>query len=290
MQCRMEIPKTEGEETLTVGRVFNLLCEGEWPQLNPETLKLVLDKENEHKLKLLGFEFRSKTEAQLTLTSYRTGDHNLKALQLVDAEHSVVLGDLQFTVKSVMNPQEPATEPYGPFGPFELSLPLWYPLSILLLLAVAGGLIWRRIHVDRQKKKLLAQMQVLDSSVAPYFQFYQALRKIQRGFSFYSGAEPSQQETTHFIDCLNQAYKIYLARQFLIPTLKWNERKILSDLKRNHKNFYSDFRLEIRKALAELSRAQDPKALMGGKDCDQLAQLLRHQVDAIEQWLKGKPT
>ena len=90
------------------------------------------------------------------------------------------------------------------------------------------------------------------------------------------------------------AFKIYLARKFQVPTLKWSERKILSDLKRNHSQVYSEFRLEIRKALAELSRAQAAVSgkvkaePMTAKDAQQLVDLLRKLVDKIESWLKIK--
>lgn len=292
VQCRVEIPKPQDEEAanLTVGQIFQLVCEGEWPVLKPEALELRLEKEDIYKLKLLKFEYTSKTEGTLTVTSYRPGPHQLKAVQLVDSENSVVLGDLNFTVASVINPQEPPAEPYGAIGPLKLMLPIWYPLTAALILVAVFVGVFYRWKVRRDKRKLLEEMHLAESVQEPYFQFYQVLRKLQRTYSYFSGAEPSPQETQKFIDDLGAAYKIYLARHFQVPTLKWKERQILTDLKRNHKKFYQNFRLEVRKAFAEIARAQQAREQITGQDARQLLDLLRNQVDQIETWLKGKPS
>lgn len=285
VQCQIEIPKVDGSDQLTVGHVFYFNCDGDWPALNKESLELRLEEADKYKLKLLDFEFTSKTSAKLTVTSYKAGTHQLKAVQMVDAENSVVLNELQFHVQSVLNPQEPEAEPYGPMGPLNIGLPLWFPLAILLVLFALIGLFGYRWKLRREKKKLLAEMRVNESAQDPYFQFYQSLRKIQRGFS---GAELPASELQAHYESLNQAYKIYLARQFEVPTLKWSERKILSDLKKNHRAFYQEYRLEVRKALAELARAGKISDKLSAKDLEQLLALLRRQVDSINQFLKGK--
>jgi hypothetical protein len=290
LQCRTEIPNQKSEEAgeLTVGQVFHLLCKGDWPEVKKESLELRLEEADKDKLKILGIEFPTKTEANLTVTSYKTGQHQLKAVQLVDAENSVVLGDLNFTVKSVMNPQEPVKEPLGPTGPLQLSLSIWYPLVLLVLIVFVLGFFGYRWKIRRDKKRLLSDMRLEESVQEPYFQFYQSVRKMQRNFSFFSGQVPTSAEITEFVTEINLAYKIYLARLFQIPTLKWSERKILSDFKRNHRDYYKEFRPEIRKALAELSRASGSLDKITGKDCQQLLELLRKNVDQTDKWLKGR--
>ncbi|MEZ0393245.1 MAG: hypothetical protein ACAH59_13580 [Pseudobdellovibrionaceae bacterium] len=288
VQCRMEIPKSASEaKTLTVGQVFYLNCEGEWPALQKKSLELRLEEADRYKLKLLDFEFTSKTEAQLKVTSYKVGQHQLKAVQLVDSENSVVLSDLDFTIQSVMNPQQPVTEPFGPFGPLALKLPLWFPLTVLLLFAILLGVAVNRWRIRREKRRLLLDMRLTESAQEPIFQFYQTIRKQQRAYPAFSGHEPTPEETQNFIAALNESYKIYLARNFEVPTLKWSERKILSDLKKNHRAFYTEFRLEVRKALAELNRALNSKTKMTAQDSQQLLNLLRRHVDHIQTWLKG---
>lgn len=290
IQCRMDIPKEEGEDTvaLTVGRTFFLNCEGPWPQIKPESVELRLDRENQDRLKLLQFSFVSPTEAQLLVTSYKTGDHKLKAVQLVAGDQSVVLGDLSFTVNSVMNPQEPVKEPYGPMGPFGLRLPIWYPLALAAVVIAVCLYIAYRWRLRRQKQKLLQDMRLDEYAKDPFFQFYQSARKMQRSYGFFSGGAMAADEGVRFIAELETAYKIYLARKFQVPTLAWKERRILSDLKKNWPDFYKQFRLEVRQSLTEISRASQAGASISAKDCQQLFELLRKQVDRIETWLKAK--
>ncbi len=291
IQCQLEIPKEKGEDTaaLTVGKVFVLNCEGPWPEsFKADAAELRLDKENQYKLKLLSLQFESPTQAKLLVTSYKTGEHHLKAVQIVDADHSVVLGDFSFAVNSVMNPQEPAKEPLGPVGPLGLSLPIWYPLSILAAVLALVFLVGFRWYLRRQKRKLLEQMRLSEYVQEPLFQFYQTARRLQRGFGFFSGQPLQPDEASQFVKEIDQAYKIYLARKFQVPTFAWKERRILSDLRQNFPEFYQVFRLEIRKALAELSRAMKAGGTMNEKDCQQLFELLRKQVDQIESWQKSK--
>ncbi len=289
VQCRLENPNTPSSESaeLTVGSIFQFVCEGEWPALKSDALELRLEKEDQYKLKLMKFETASNNLGRLTVVSYKAGQHKLKSVQLVDPEHSVVLGDLEFTIASVINPQEPPAEPYGPFGPYQLSLPLIYPLSAVLLLSSILGFFFYRWKIKREKNRLLNEMRLTDSAQEPFFQFYGSLRKLQRSYSFFSGAQPTDAETRQFLQDLTSAYKIYLARHFLVPTLKWKDRQILADLKRNHRKFYTEFQSEVRKSLAECTRAQNPQQIVSGKDGQQLLELLRKNVDQIEAWLKG---
>lgn len=289
VQCQVEIPKESGDgASLTVGQVFYLNCEGPWPKMNPDTIELRLDKENDYKLKLLKFSFTSPTQAQLVVTSYKTGQHQLKALQVVEGDQSVVLGDVSFTVQSLMNPQEPVKEPYGPVGPLGLRLPIWYPLTLVLIIAGIVVFVFYRLRLRRQKKKLLQDMRLNEYAKDPFFQFYQSARKMQRSFGFFSGGAMAPGDGTRFIGELDTAFKIYLARKFEVPTLAWSERRILADLKKNFPEFYKEFRLPVRQALAELSRALKAGATITSQDCQQLFELLRKQIDQIENWTQAQ--
>jgi hypothetical protein len=288
IQCQVDIPKEEGGAGLTVGQIFALNCEGPWPQMKADAVELRLDKENQYKLKLLKVEFLSNTRARLLVTSYKTGEHQLKALQLVEGDRSVVLGDLSFTVNSVMNPQQPVKEPFGPMGPLGLRLPIWYVLGLIFVILMIALVILFRWRVRRQKRKLLNEMRLGEYAQDPLFQFYQTARKMQRGYAFFSGGELTGEDAVSFVSALNQAFKIYLARLFQVPTLAWSERRILADLRKNHPEFYQEFRDELRQALAELSRAIKAGKTMNSKDCQQLFELLRKQVDRIQTWQKAR--
>lgn len=287
VSCQVEIPKRAEESSvdLTVGREFLLHCQGEWPQLKTEQLELRLEEADKFKLRLLEFKFDSISEATLKVTSYKAGQHQIKKAQLVDQEHSVVLSDLDFTVNSVIDPQEPPAEPYGPFGPLNLSLPIWYPITfVLIIVAILSwlGFRWRR---RQQRRKLLAEMRLDQYAQDPLAQFFQVIRKTQRKYTVFVDAEPKPQEVREFVAEIGEAYKIYLARHLQVPTLKWSVRRILSDVKKNHRDFYSEFGADLKKTLTEISRAENHPEL-SSKDCQQLMDLIRKQVDRMEKYFQ----
>lgn len=291
VNCQVEIPQHEGESSaeLTVGREFLLHCRAEasteWPKLKPDQVELRLEQADQYKLKLLEFRADSSTDATIKVTSYKAGQHQIKKAQLVDPEHSVVLSDLDFTVNSVIDPKEPPAEPYGPFGPLSLSLPIWYSLSvILIILAVIFTVVWRWRR-RQHRKKLLAAMRLEQYAQDPLAQFFQVVRRAQRKYGFFVETEAQSEEVKEFVQELGDAYKIYLARHLLVPTLSWSERRILSDIKKNHPEFYSEFSPSLKKTLAEVERAGN-HAQLTAKDCQQLLDLLRKQVDQMESYFR----
>lgn len=282
MQCQIEIPEFKtslgkASEEITVGRKFLLNCDGEWPDLVMEKLELRVDPADKYKLKLLQFQKNSPGQAQLAVTSYQAGEHVLKAVQLVDPEHSVLLGDLRFTVKSVINPQEPPTEPFGPMGPLKFGLPWWYYLIAVVLLAMLAlgvGFRWRR---RQQKRRLIEDMKLSDSALTPMAQLSQKLRQVLRSLSA-EGAINSVSE-------LNRSYRIYLARRFQIPTLVWSDRLILRDFKKYHRKLYDVAGSSIIKTLRELARAEaNPKDLKI-QDVEQLLTLVRDGAERLEKYI-----
>lgn len=274
-------------EGLTVGEIFYYSCNGDWPKISPKTVELRLDKENLYKLRLLNLEFKSSNEARLTVTSYEVGQHKLPAVQLVDGENSILLGDLQFTVKSVMDPQNPAKEPLGPLGPFHLMLAPIYWISVLIGVLLILSYVGNRIYQRRQKKKLLAKMEIDQYSQSPLNQFYATTRKLLRSTGISDGEELSSEKKQQYILDLEKSLNLYVARKYLIPTDYWKPRRISGDLKRNYPDIYDVLRADLRKLFAEFSRAKknsqqkDSKSL-SNRDCLQLAEMSRKFVELSE--------
>jgi hypothetical protein len=284
---------------LTVGSVFELRCPSsaeQWQGISPEHAELKLAEADKYKLKLLKLDFVSPNEARLTVTSYQPGTHQLVGVQVVDAQAAggttVTLAPLNFAVVSVLDPQKPETEPYGPLGPVKLSLPFWYWLIVAGVIFFFAGIVGYRFWRRQRKRKLLAKMQVLESAQTPYFQFHQSIRRLQREIGFATTAEnPSLAKA---MQELASAYQIYLARTFLIPTLYWTERQIRADLKKNYRSLYEEHRADFKKSLAELSRARaalkTTPASLANKDIEQILKLLRDHVDRVEQSVREQKT
>lgn len=275
MKCDLQIPEIPNWDynSLTVGHVFYLNCEGEWPKLEKLSLELRSGDKNPDTLKLLALEQKSETLAQLKLVSYVPGEHQFQAVQLVDNEHSVLLGDVKITVASVQNSQSPVQEPYPAMGPVKLEMPLIYPLSlggILILLALA--LVYR-IWRQRQKRKLLEQMRVGESALSPYHDFYKGLRGLQRSFA--ENLAQSAQD-------LNRLYRLYIGRTFKTPALNWRNGRILADIKSSHREYLKENKKQLVQIFAELDRAVKSQSLTE-QDLEQLMKLVRDHVDRTEE-------
>ena len=143
---------------LDVGKLFEISCQSdstsapEFVNFNPDHLELRLSEAENYKLKILKAEKFSDNEMKLTVTSYKAGEHNLKALQIVDGDKSYVLGDLKFTVKSTIDPKEPRKEPFPSIGPFAVQLPMWYWLTGAVVLILVIFQIYWSIRQRKQKK------------------------------------------------------------------------------------------------------------------------------------------
>lgn len=280
MQCNLS-----GADNLTVGQHFELNCvvdAGEAADLKPESLELRLENKDKYVLKILKFEKFTDKDIKFTVTSYKAGDHDLKALQVVSGDKSYVLGDLKFSVKSVIQPDKPVSEPYPTIGPLGVHLPVWYWVVAFLFVAAVVGRIFWLIRAKKKKKKLLQDMQIENMAQEPLAQFFQTLRKLQRQFAFFSGGTVDAEGVSSFVEGLSGAYKLYFARRYQIPTFFLTDRQILLDFKKGHRAQFLELQASVRKCLAELTRAQQARGKMSAQDCMQLLELVRQQVEEIE--------
>ena len=279
VDCKVEIPNE-----LTVGTEFTLSCDGQWPSLNPNKIELRLDPADTYKLRLLDFQYVTKDKLLLKVTSYQPGQHQLKAVQLVDDAQSVVLGDLSFTVASVLNPTEPEQEPFGPMGPISLRTPIWYWLAWVFVIVAVSAFIYLKIKRRVQRQKLLNELQTHDSSMLPLHQFNLVFRQLQRRFAFFTQSElPVTTEPGEAVSELSKAFRIFLGRLLQVPALQWSDRLILRDIKTHHRKVYPEIRDDLKKFLAELDRALKANSKLAAKDAIQLFEMARKVADKIHQ-------
>jgi hypothetical protein len=283
--CNLQTP----DGNLTVGQEFSVTCDGALPHLDIAKTEIRLDEADRYKLHLLSMQ-QTDNQLQLVVTSYEVGDHQLKAVQLVDPTNSLVLGDLSFSVKSVLDPKEPPSEPYGPRGPLGLSLPWWYYALWVVVIAVVVGYVVRRLRQYWQKKKLIEEMVNQGSALTPYHQFTKTIRQLQRQHLFL--AEPAgtvpEEEKKAVLSELENSYRLFLGRSFLLPTLQWNDGQILSDLRRSHRSLFRVQGEKIRQLLREYERARSAVQSLQAKDFAQLMQLSRHNVDDLYGYLQRR--
>lgn len=283
LQCQIEIPPIEKmPDELTVGRVFNLHCAGEVPNFQKEKTEIRLDEKDQYALKLLDLD-QQGSNLHLKVTSYQAGEHHLKAVQIVDPEHSAILGNLEFTVQTVIQKEEVKPEPYGPIGPFSLGLPWWFYGFWIVLLFSLAMFLFVKVKRSLERKKLIEEINSFGTSHTPYTQFTQSVRKWMREYEFLAHPEKvlNSQEREMFLKDLVQSYRVFLGRTFQVPALQWPDRVFVSEIKKRFADIYEICGQDLKKILREQTHAQSHQQEMRAQDLIQLLDLTRKNVDAI---------
>lgn len=291
--CTVDIPEVQGLKSreLTVGREFFLHCETEFPhQLDSEKLNFALKPEENYQIKLLSFELRSPTSADLKVTSYRAGDIKFKELILTDGTQSVNLGNVEFIVKSVLPPQEapmPGMEqaqpqPYPAMGPVGIAVPvLYWAILIGIILVFLGVFIYKLIR-RIQHRNLIERLRSHDAAQSPIAQFHQNLRKMQRTNTVFFGGASDQEHITEAIVEAEKYLKLFLTRQYQTPALEWGEKAVLRDLKTHHRKIFNEFHKELRVLFDEYTKAKKDFSKVTESDAQQIVKRTRQLAEQME--------
>ena len=276
---------------LTVGVKFDLSCEGEWPEVfDTAKAEMRISPEDKFKIKLIEIQKQSTSKYLLKVVSYKTGLHDLKAVQIVDVDHSVVLSDLKFGVKSVMDPQKPIDKSFSLIGPMEVSVALYYWLAcgfaLLFLALVIFGILKKRWD----RKKLILELQQFDSAQTPYQQFHATGRQLKRQHLFLSSESTEKVEEKEFVQLTNEiekSLKLYVTRSYRVPALKWSENDIVSELRKEFKKRGSgqndeEMLIELKKVLKEGTLMQKTNNYHG-QDVRQLLKMAQSIVEKLFQ-------
>lgn len=290
-QCKTQIPPVEGlkDQELTVGREFILVCQGDFPKdLAQDKLHFVVEAKNKYAIQLRSLEFRSTTEADLTVTSLVAGKMGFQNLQMTDGTQTLDLGPVDFEVVSVLPPPDPQNqtkqEPFGPIGPASLPVPplYWALLAgvILLAAAIAGMKIYRVV----QRRKMLEDLREHDAAISPLAQFHQSFRRLQRQNKVFFGVQDVPLEDV--LQTVDQTYdmlKLYLTRKFQVPALEWSSRLVVKDIRKHHPRHYAQDGEELAKLYKEYERAFQDREHLKAQDVLAIANHCRLLVEKMER-------
>lgn len=268
----------KGTENLTVGSLFKLNCHGEievaW---NQDPLKAVFPaKDFDYALVVLKSDQLSPKAVELTVTSYRAGQLKPEYIRIVQGEQGFEFSKPDWTVQSVLKPNE-QPKPYPSFGPWNLPLPVWFLASVALVLAIIGYLIFRTIRRYNQRTKMLVDLEKHRTALSPLHQFYRDSRNLRRRLHNVKQTD----ELTALTSELDREFRLYVLRQFKIPTLDWTDREIIRDMKKRHRKVYYRVREPLRKTLRELSKLKGQKQVLF-KDVEQLHKMSLDTVEKID--------
>lgn len=307
LQCKIEIPQVQGlqDNELTVGREFLFVCDGEFPKdLAQDKLSFIKTPEMKYQIKLLGFEFRSPTQADIKATSYVVGPLRLPQLQLTDGNHILNLGDQAFTLATVIQPPKQGAEteagteqqsgqpqqaqqqvqPFPAMGPMNIPVPslYWAILGVVL-----GGLfvtIFYKIFRVIQRKNMLERLKQYDSVQSPEQQYHASYRKLQRTSPVFYEQAVSSEDVQAVVSDTMVFLKTYLTRKYKVPALECNDRLILKDLKKYHSRTYEEHQKDLEKILREYSLALKDQGKLTKVDAKNLANNSRALVEKLESF------
>lgn len=296
-QCKVEIPQVAGlnDNELTVGREFMLVCDGEFPKtLQQDKLQFVLPPEAKYSIHLMGFEFRSPTQADIKVTSYTAGAPvKFENLQITDGTETLDLGQIQYQLVSVLPPppppsgkpgeQAPKQEPFGPIGPMKIPVPMMYWAILAGVIGLFVLVLMTKIFRSVQRRKIIERLKEHDSALSPLAEFHQRFRRMQRENTVFFGGTPKSDDIPLALDDTRHMLKLYITRRYKIPALEWSPRLILKDLKKYHPKVYQETGVELEKLVKEFLHASEDRSKINGSDVLNLSKRARLLVEEMER-------
>lgn len=247
-------------DALTVGARFLMKCHGDiavsWG--SGAVPKLVFAKpEDEYSLSLLKVIRQEPTAVEYEVTAYKAGEHAPEYVRVLADVGSAEARGFEFTsprwkVASVLKPQQPP-QPVPPFGPWDLSLPLWFVILVGVVVLLVVAMIVRTVRRFNQRRRMLEELGRHKTALQPLHQFYRDARHLRR--RLHDAKQPS--DLTAISTDLNREFRLYVLRRYQIPTLDWSNAAILAELRRRHRATYDQSGESLKRTLRELTKIVD---------------------------------
>lgn len=265
---------------ITVGQKLMLKCEGPLMTISREGLTIEAWDTQKYSLHLI--ETRELTEAKATLivTPWQAGEWKVQNPALTDHKVRVGLGDLNYTVASVIDPKtNPEGKPYGPVDPLILAWPLWLWLLASALICGVLFIFGLGVRKSLRRKRFLTTLEKNATALSPVNHFNKELRKLQRQIPLGSQTW-TDGESQDFFKELESQLRWFLARELVIPAIDGSTGAVLKAMKKADLNVYKQSARNLRIALLELRKAKGAVAV-SGDDALQLMELTRKIADRI---------
>ncbi len=280
----------EGFDGLTVGEVFRLACSGEAVEgLLSDSVTLVVTKENPYDFKILQIQKINPEGAELLMTTYGAPRESLGPLTLTDGQQEWQLEIAPVQVASVL-PQEGSEEviPYGPYGPFVLSFPLWLYLFILPVLAIivwAATLLIRRV---RRSRKIQDALKEAKGVLSPVENFHKSQRQIIKNLFVFRSGEPEQRRQA--LDKIRTSLNQYLLQEFQAmgteEGLQGAEKKAVQ--KSLKPAVAKPLVSQLQMVFTEMKRAEEDAAKVDFEQAEKLVEMTRELVVKLSQSKRSK--
>ena len=288
LNCRLS--QEQITQQFQVGSKLVYVCEPLKPDLkidefNWTQAQFILSPETKYQIRLLKGQVRSPQEVELTVTSYVPGDYRWPELKLSDQKSTLQLNELSFQVQSVIDPQNPEKEPFGPMGPFELSFPVQFAIAIGFVFLFFMTLIILKVRRVFQKRALVSQITKDPAVQKPLPEFSSVVRKLKKDYSLFDTQIASELEISECFEKLDSAYRRFLVRRLMVPAHVWSQKQILKDVRSNLKDFYQQHFIELKSVLTELGRFKKTKKRTA-LDLIQLVDMSQKSVEKMDGYFQ----
>ncbi len=273
-----ELPEQSKLDSLTVGAKFSLQCQGEIAVAWQDGLvrPIFPQKEQLYTLTVLETVRLDPNRADFVVTGYKPGQHEPEYVRFMQGDKGFEVLKPKWAIESVIKQEEQQPQqPYPPFGPWELSLPLWFFLTLGVLGLALGLVLLRFLRRRTQRQRMLDNLKLHRTALSPLHQFYRDARLIRRKLHSAKAVE----ELKKISDDLDREFRLYVLRQFEIPTLDWTDSEILHDLRKRHRRVYRQASEPLQRILRELFRIKARDQLL----LADVEQLHRMSLEAVER-------
>jgi hypothetical protein len=275
--------KTEPKDAkgFTVGEVFEVSCAGESLELE-EPFKIINPESLQYSVVYLKTLNKTQNELTFLATSYASKTIQHPFLHISDAKGGGFISQkIEIRSQSVIDPQNPPQNIFGPIQPMTLNWPFWIFFAGILVGAVLIG--WGAIFFRRyfQRKNLEKNIRKFQSPMGSYHQFSKDLRLLKRGVVFSDNSDWSESQTQSYLAKLDEIYRMFILREYTVPALNWSTAQIAKHVYKKNKVGYKHFESAFLKAFKELERAQSHVNELKPRDCEQLTNYCWAAVDSM---------
>lgn len=274
IDCKVEGRDPSNSPPLTVGDIFKVECSTDSLTLNPSKLKFTTKKP--YQLQILKTEVQPDGRLRLMVTSYQVGEFKSENLILTDGVSEVLVNGIAFKVESVIDKNNPPQGPYGPFGAYTLSLPMFYLWSVIGVVVIAGLGVTFKLLRRWQRKRLIEGLKKHDSRLGPQTQLHVRFRQLERQ-RFLEGGE-IQKHLSEIDDIL----RLFVIRQFKIPAYDWSDRLVLNEFQKRYSFLGADLAKDLMVLLRE-TRKTKGLASPQPKDVEQLVRQIKRWADQVDR-------
>lgn len=279
-KCEFEaIPENPALDALTVGSKFTIHCNGDIPvEWQPGVAPSIYfpQKEQQYTLAILQTTKLEPQEVSFVVTGYKPGQLEPEYIRFMQGEKGFEVAKPKWEIKSVLKEGE-KPEPYPAYGPWSIYLPWWFWVSIALFVVLVGYVVTRALRRRAQRQRMLEDLKLHRTALSPLHQFYRDARVLRRKLHNAKSTEELQQIS---ID-LDREFRLYVLREFEIPTLDWSDGEILADLRKRHRRVYRRASENLKKTLRELFRLKSREKILL-HDVEQLHRMSLETVERIE--------